>query len=256
MKLHFRALGDGPPLVILHGLLGSLDNWVPVAQKLAAHFQVLLPDLRNHGHSPHSEEFSYEVMAEDVRQFLVQRGIAAAHLLGHSMGAKVAMRFAQLHPTAVRRLVVVDMSPRAYPARHDTLLDAMHALDLGQFHRRDEVDAALREAVADRAVRQLVVKNLGRDGAGRLVWKPNVTSLRANYGNVRDELPGTVRYDGPALFIRGEKSDYILDDDRGLILELFPRAAVEMVAGAGHWVHADAPDRLAEVVAQFLLGET
>jgi esterase len=255
MKLHFRIFGQGPPLVILHGLLGSLDNWVTCAQKLAAHFQVVLLDLRNHGRSPHAEAFSYDVMAEDVLRFLNDQRLAAAHLLGHSMGAKVAMRFAQLHPDAVRKLVVVDMSPREYAPRYDTLLDAMHALDLSAFQRRDEVDRALSAAVADKTVRQFLLKNLGRDGAGRLFWKPNLAVIRANYGDVRGTLPSAPGVDRPTLFVRGGESDYIRDDDLPLIYALFPRATVETIGDAGHWVHVDRPDRLTEVVTEFLLRE-
>lgn len=255
MKLHFRAFGDGPPLIILHGLLGSLDNWVPVAKKLATYFHVSLLDLRNHGHSPHAEAFSYDAMAGDVRRFMTDQRIEAAHLLGHSMGAKVAMRFAQLHPDAVRRLVVVDMSPREYPPRYDTLLDAMHALDLSGFQRRDEADLALKEIVPDKSVRQFLLKNLGRDVAGRLFWKPNLASIRGNYRNVRRALPMNAGVDRPTLFIRGEKSDYIQAGDVPLIHQMFPRATFKTIAGTGHWVHADAPDRLTGVVAQFLLAE-
>jgi esterase len=253
IKLHYRALGSGPALVILHGLLGSLDNWVPCARMLAAHFHVFLPDLRNHGHSPHAETFSYDAMAEDVRGFLSDQRMEAAHLLGHSMGAKVAMRFAQLHPNLVQKLVVVDMSPRAYPARFDTLLDAMHNLDLGRFQRRDQVDHALSAVVPEKTVRLFLLKNLGRDGAGRLFWKPNLASIRANYGNVRGTLPKAMSVDRPTLFVCGGHSDYVQPHDLPLIHELFPRVTFKTIADAGHWVHADAPGRLTEVVTQFLL---
>jgi esterase len=255
MKLHFRAFGDGPPLIILHGLLGSLDNWVPMAQKLAAQFHVFLLDLRNHGHSPHAEVFSYDAMADDVRRFLSDQRLDATHLLGHSMGAKVAMRFAQLHPDAVRKLVIVDMSPREYPPRFDTLMDVMHAINLSNFQRRDEVDQALNTAVPEKTMRQFLLKNLGRDQAGRLFWKPNLASIRANYGKVRGALPTVMSVDRPTLFICGGKSDYIQAGDVPLIHQLFPRATFKTIADAGHWVHADAPDRLTEIVTQFLLRE-
>jgi len=256
MKLHYRVFGGGPPLVILHGLLGSLDNWVPLAQRFAANFQVFLLDLRNHGRSPHSTDTSYELMAEDVCQFLREHKLPAVHLLGHSMGAKVAMRFAQLHPAAVVRLIVVDMSPREYPARHDTLLDAMHALDLGKYQRRDQIDHELAVAVPNRSVRQFVLKNLGRDEAGRLIWKPNIASLRSSYGQLRANLPASTAFDVPALFVRGDKSDYVLDDDLPLIRGLFPHVTFATIEPAGHWVHADAPDEFCQLVAEFLSGET
>lgn len=256
MKLHHRVFGSGPPLVVLHGLLGSLDNWVPLAQRFASDFQVFLLDLRNHGRSPHSTDTSYDLMAEDVHQFLREQELAGVHLLGHSMGAKVAMRFAQLHPDAIARLVVVDMSPREYPARHDTLLDAMHALDLGKYQRRDQIDHELAAVVPDRTVRQFVLKNLGRDDAGRLIWKPNLTSLRASYGQLRATLPVSGTFAGPALFVRGGQSDYVHDNDLPLIRGLFPQVTLATIERAGHWVHADAPEEFSQIVVDFLWGET
>ena len=256
MKLHFRELGSGPPLVILHGLLGSLDNWVPVAQKLASHFQVFLLDLRNHGFSPQAEEFGYDEMAEDLCEFLNQQHLETAHVLGHSMGGKVAMRFAQLHPGRVNKLVVVDIAPRKYPARYSGLMDAMLAIDLSRFQRRDEVDTALSSAVSDTALRQFLLKNLGRNASGGLFWKPNLKSIRANYDTVRGSFPSDIPCDRPALFIRGEKSNYIQENDLALIHQVFPAAQLETIPGAGHWVHANAPDRVVEVVTSFLLAES
>jgi len=256
MKLHFRELGSGPPLVILHGLLGSLDNWIPVAQKLASHFQVFLLDLRNHGYSPHSGEFGYDEMSEDVREFLSQQRIETAHVLGHSMGGKVAMRFAQMHPSRVNKLVVVDIAPREYAPRYSGLMDAMLAVDLFSFQRRDEVDVALSSKIPDKALRQFLLKNLGRDESGRLFWRPNLKSIRASYATVRGRFPSDLPCDCPALFVRGEESDYIQTDDLALIHRLFPSARIEMIPSAGHWVHAHAPDRVVEVVSQFLLAES
>jgi len=255
MKLHFRALGDGPPLVVLHGLLGSLDNWVPLAQRWAAQFRVYLPDLRNHGQSPHSPEFNYEAMAADVVELLRAQHVPAAHLLGHSMGGKVVMRLAQLHPEVVNRLVVVDMSPREYSARFDALLAALLAVDLGRYRHRAEVDEALRAAVPDQRVRQFLLKNLGRHADGALFWKANLASLHANYAQVRAAIPTAAAVHRPALFVRGADSNYVQATDEPRIRELFPQATQATIAGAGHWVHADAPERLREVVTQFLLAE-
>ena len=256
MKLHFRALGSGPPLVILHGPLGSLDNWMPMAQVFAAQFHVHLLDLRNHGQSPHAPEFDYEVMARDLSAFLDAYSLAPTHLLGHSMGGKAAMRFAQLHPHAVRKLVVVDMSPRAYPVQFEPLLDAMLGLELGSFQRREEVDSALQAAVPERVVRQFLLKNLGRDQSGRFHWKPNLASIRANYDHVRGALPADASFTGPALFVRGENSGYVRDEDMAEIRMMFPTVRFETIRGAGHWVHADAPGLLARAVIDFLSAKT
>jgi len=256
MKLHFRAVGAGPPVVILHGLLGSLDNWVPFAQRLASQFHVHLLDLRNHGQSPHASEFNYEVMAEDVHEYLICHRIAGAHLLGHSMGGKVAMRFAQLHPEEVRRLVVVDMSPREFPPRFAPVLEAMLAIQPGTRQRREEIDQLLQGAIPDKILRQFLLKNLGRDEAGRLSWKPNVRAIHINYASIRSALPTKTKFAGPTLFVRGELSDYIRDEDFVAIQNLFPDAQFATIPDAGHWVHADALDQCTEVVRQFLLVET
>jgi pimeloyl-ACP methyl ester carboxylesterase len=252
MKLNHQVVGSGPPLLILHGLLGSLDNWMPVAQELAAHFQVFRLDLRNHGRSPHAAEFNYEVMAADLAEFIRDQNLSSVHLLGHSMGGKVAMRFAQLHPDAVTKLVVVDMSPREYPPRYDGLLDAMLALDLSTFRHRSEVDVALAAAVPDKTIRQFLLKNLDRDAAGLLFWKPNLAAIRANYHRVREALPTTPPFPGPTLFVRGGVSDYISSADFGLIHQMFPNAEMQTIASAGHWVHAEAPAEFPRIVSRFL----
>ncbi len=255
MKLNHQVVGSGPPLLILHGLLGSLDNWLPVAQQLAPHFQVFRLDLRNHGRSPQATEFNYEVMTADLAEFIRDQNLNSVHLLGHSMGGKVAMRFAQRHPDAVTKLVVVDMSPREYPPRYDGLLDALLALDLSMFRHRSEVDMALAAAVPDKAIRQFLLKNLGRDAAGALNWKANLAAIRANYHRVRAALPTIPAYRGPTLFVRGGKSDYIRDEDLVLIRQRFPPAIVQTIVGAGHWVHAEAPDEFLRVTTKFLLAE-
>lgn len=255
MKLNFRIVGAGPPLVILHGLLGSLDNWVPHAQMLSTQFKVFLLDLRNHGHSPHADEFNYEAMVADLVEFLQDQKISRTHLLGHSMGGKVAMRFTQLHPGATHKLVVADMSPREYPPRYAAILEAMHSLDLTQFQQRAEVDAVLVTAAPDKNIRQFLLKNIGRDGAGKMCWKPNVPAIRANYHQVRSALPIEPSFAGPTLFVRGGKSDYIRDADVPRIQEMFPAARLETIATAGHWVHAEAPEEFLRIVTSFLSPE-
>lgn len=256
MKLNHHVVGAGQPLIVLHGLLGSLDNWMPHAQVWVAQFQVFLLDLRNHGRSPHAEEFNYDAMAADVAEFIRDQNLSAVNLLGHSMGGKVAMRFAQLHPELTRKLMIADMSPREYPPRYAGILDAMHALDLAQFHQRNEVDAALTAAAPDKNIRQFLLKNIGRDAAGKMRWKPNVAAIRANYHHVRGALPTGVQFPGPALFVRGGTSDYIRDEDIPFLRQLFPRAELETIPGVGHWLHAEAPERFIQIITNFLLAET
>lgn len=255
MKLNFHVTGDGPPLIILHGLLGSLDNWVPHAQMLSARFRVFLLDLRNHGRSPHADEFHYEAMAADVAEFIHDQNLASANLLGHSMGGKVAMRFAQLHPELTRSLIVVDMAPRKYAPRYAAILDTMHGLNLSRFAQRNEVDAALIAVAPDKNIRQFLLKNLGRDSAGKMVWKPHVAAIRANYQNVRGALPAITSFPGPTLFVRGGRSDYIQDEDIDLIRQIFPHAKLETIASAGHWVHAETPERFIQIITSFLSPE-
>lgn len=255
MKLNFHRVGHGPPLLILHGLLGSLDNWAPHAQLLSSQFQVFLLDLRNHGRSPHANEFDYDVMAADLAEFIYDQNLATVHLLGHSMGGKVAMRFSQLHPELGQKLIIADMSPREYAPRYAEILNAMHSMDLSRLQQRNEVDVALTAAAPDKNIRQFLLKNIGRDATGQLRWKPNVSAIRANYAQVRRAIPTAPNFIGPTLFIRGGKSDYIRDQDVPLLRQIFPRARLETIPAAGHWVHAEAPEEFLRLVTEFLLAK-
>lgn len=255
MKLNFHIVGNGPPLLILHGLLGSLDNWMPLAQGLAVDFSVFALDLRNHGRSPHDAEFNYDVMAADVAEFIEAQTLGPIHLLGHSMGGKVAMRFAQLHPRRVQKLIVADMAPREYPPRYAEMLAAMTALDLRQFQHRPEVDVALRTVAPDPLLRQFLLKNLGRDAAGGLGWKPNLPAIHANYASLRSALPTKPPFAGPTLFLRGGESDFVRDADLELVTQLFPAAKLETIPRTGHWLHAEAPEEFLQIVTAFLTAE-
>jgi esterase len=255
MKLNYHVVGTGPPLLILHGLLGSLDNWAQLANVLGVHFSVFALDLRNHGRSPHDAEFNYDVLAADVVDFIQAQNLGPVHLLGHSMGGKVAMRFAQLHPLRVQKLIVADMAPREYPPRYAEMLDAMAALDLRPFQQRPEVDVALRSVAPDPLIRQFLLKNLGRDGNGGLSWKPNVPAIRANYHQIRSALPVAPPFDGPTLFVRGGKSDYVRDSDWALVTKMFSQAKLATIATAGHWLHAEAPAEFLRIVTEFLTEE-
>lgn len=252
MKLHFHSCGSGEPVILLHGLLGSHHNWLPQAEKLSGKFHVFTLDHRNHGQSQHSDEFNYDAMATDVLEFMREQKISRVRIIGHSMGGKVAMRLAQLHPDTVERIVVADMSVHSYPPRYAAMLDAMLALDLNRFQQRSEVDVALEPVVASKTMRQFLIKNLGRDATGKLFWKPNLAAIRANYDRIRSALPNADAVACPALFIRGAKSDYIRADDLDLIKTGFPNAELATIEEAGHWVHAEAPDRFNELVSAFL----
>ncbi len=252
MQLYFQKFGAGFPLLILHGLFGSSDNWHPVARKLAEYFQVFTLDLRNHGHSPHDEKFDCAVMTEDLCEFLTTNGLPRWHLLGHSLGGKVAMHFALTHPDLLEKLIVVDIAPRAYPPLHTEIFNALLPLDLCGFQSRDEISRALSPSIPDPAMRQFLLKNVTHDESGAFRWKLNLSVIHHNYSKLNGAVKTDSRFPRPALFIRGSKSNYITDADRNELKHLFPIASVAIIANAGHWVHADSPIEFIHTVSEFL----
>ena len=252
-SLHFESVGQGPPLVVLHGLFGSLDNWHTVSGKLAAHFQVLAVDQRNHGRSFHSPEMSYPLMAGDLVDFLDGQGIERASVLGHSMGGKTAMEFALRQPARLDKLIVADIAPRAYSPRHRHILDALLSLNLAAYGSRHEMETALAPAIQGKLTRQFLLKSVERDGQGAFHWRMNLQGIADNYGRLCEALEPSRACDRPALFIGGGRSDYLVPEDFDSIRRLFPRARFESLAGAGHWVHADAPQAFVRFVLEFLL---
>ena len=253
MRLHFQSMGSGEPLVVLHGLFGSGDNWLSFAQRFAVRFRVILPDARNHGLSPHHPEMSYPLMAADLLELMAEQGIGAAHLLAHSMGGKTAMEFALTHGEQVRSLVVVDIAPRAYDPRHEHILEALCGLDPGRYLDRREIEHALADAIPELAVRRFLLKSLTREGSRGFRWKLGLEEIKRNYSRLNEGLAGGRSWGGPCLFVRGENSDYVREEDRAAINDLFPAAEFRAIAGAGHWVHADAPGPFERLVSGFLV---
>lgn len=253
MDLFYREYGSGPPLVILHGLLGAGGNWHTLARRVfGATHRVLVPDQRNHGRSPHGDAFDYATLADDLEDFLNARGLATTAIMGHSMGGKVAMEFALTRPERVDRLIVVDIAPRAYPDRHRPILDAMRAVDPSAMTRRNEVRDAVARHLADPEVVDLVLKNVERRGDGSMAWAVHLDAIERHYLHIMDGLDTWATYDGPTLFVRGDRSDYVRDEDLETIRAFFPTAVLETVADAGHWVHADHPAAFSRVVRSFL----
>ncbi|MCL4787832.1 MAG: alpha/beta fold hydrolase [Verrucomicrobia bacterium] len=258
MVLHFHTLGEGQPLILLHGLLGSLHNWLPLARKFAGRFKVLAVDQRNHGLSPHSPEFGYDQMAGDLHELLNAQGLTRAHVLGHSMGGKTAMQFALLYPDQVEKLVVVDISPRAHVPKQTGTLQSLLALDLRRFQHRAEIDAALATSVPDEELRQFLLTNVARTRPGGsspgtlFHWKANLTAIWENRQRLGAALASDRPFTKPALFLRGGKSDYVTDGDLDLIRRLFPHAVLQTIPEAGHWVHTDAPQEFFRLVTEFL----
>jgi esterase len=254
MELYYKQHGEGPPLIILHGLLGASGNWHTLSSSVfGQHFTVYAVDQRNHGRSPHSDAFDYPSMVGDLEAFMDARGLDAAHVLGHSMGGKTAMHFALTHPDRVDRLVVVDIAPKPYPARHAVIFDALRSLDLAAYDARSAIDEALAERIASAPIRQFLLKNLSYDSdTSRYGWQMNLEGIYRGYDRINEGIAPGRTFDGPTLFVRGGASDYVEDGDAALIQQLFPRAEIVSVAGAGHWVHAEAPDAFARVVLDFL----
>jgi pimeloyl-ACP methyl ester carboxylesterase len=252
MRLFYRQYGQGEPLLILHGLFGASDNWHTIATQLAEQFHVIVPDLRNHGQSPHSGEMNYPVMAADVAELLDTLGLPSAIILGHSMGGKVAMQLALTRPSLVQKLIVADMSPRGYTPLHNEIIAALAALSLESFSSRTEIEEALAGPIPSLNLRRFLLKNLGRAADGTFLWKMNLLAIDKSYPLLRAAVSGSAPYTGPALFIRGAKSEYIRATGEPAIPELFPRAEVHTIADAGHWLHADNPGGFLQIVREFL----
>jgi pimeloyl-ACP methyl ester carboxylesterase len=252
VELHFRAYGQGEPLIIVHGLLGSLDNFHSISSKLSSDFKVFGLDLRNHGRSPHSFEMDYPLMAGDLKEFIENQGMNDAFVLGHSMGGKVAMQLALLYPEKVRKLIVADIAPRRYPPRHQKLLIGMASLDLNHFQSRKEMEAALAPAVSDLSTRQFLLKNAVREAEG-FRWRIGLQEIIQNYEHLTEPLSSERCFEKPTLFMRGERSDFFLENDMNSVQELFPSAVLETIPGAGHLVHAENPLAFVNSVRAFLL---
>lgn len=253
LRLASQEHGEGPPLVILHGLFGSARNWTAIARRLGEGHRVHTLDLRNHGASPWSDRMGYSDMAADVAAYIDERGLGPTDLMGHSMGGKAAMAVALLHPAAVSRLVVVDVAPVAYPPVHMPLIAAMRSIDLTHLTRRGAVEEALRAGIPDITVRQFLLQNLVQEDGG-LRWRVNLRALAADMPDIAGfpELPTAAPYRGPALFLAGDRSDYLRRRHHAAIRRLFPAAEFDTLAEAGHWVHADQPEAFIRRVRIFL----
>ncbi len=251
MRLNYKKLGEGEPLVILHGLFGMLDNWFTLGKKLSENYNVYLVDLRNHGQSPHSVEWNYKLMSDDLLNFLNEHNITKANLIGHSMGGKTAMYFIGEHSERVKKLVVVDIAPRFYPIHHDTILDALLSVDLENLKSRNEADLLLSKYISDFGTKQFLLKNLARKENDNTTfeWKFNLPVIAKNIHEVGVETTGGST--APTLFIRGDKSDYINQEDEAEIKKLYPNSEIIFI-NSGHWVHAEKPEEFYNSVMKFL----
>jgi len=251
--LHSKIIGKGKPLVILHGLLGMGDNWISLARRYAgAGFQVHLIDQRNHGKSFHSDEMNYEVMTTDLANYLSHYQISEIDLLGHSMGGKTAMFFSLTYPELVNKLIIVDIAPKYYPPHHQFIFKALNKIKLENFSSRNEIDKFLAKDIPQTAIRQFLMKNLTRNKDHSFSWKANLPVLEDSLDELGSALPPHSGIETDTLYIKGNLSKYISEKDLPLIKAHFPKAEFAGIEQAGHWVHAEQPEKFFQTSLIFL----
>jgi len=255
MNLNYKKLGDGEPLIILHGLFGSLDNWITLAKKISENYQVFIIDARNHGQSPHSDIFNYEVMADDLNEFILLHNIDNPTVLGHSMGGKTAMQFAMNYPHQLAKLIVADIAPKDYPVHHQQIIEGLFSLGFEKIKTRKEADAQLSKYISDFSVRQFLLKNLYWVEKDKLAWRFNLKAINDNIEMIGKKLENIIPFNKPTLFLIGEKSNYILESDYPQIKEIFPQAVIKTINNSGHWVHAENPNQFLNFIQDFLDGD-
>ena len=252
MLLHYKEIGEGKPLVILHGLFGTSDNWQTHAKKLGEYYRVILVDQRNHGHSPWSEDFTYEHLADDLERLIIHLEIDQFTLIGHSMGGKTAMYYSQKYPTRLEKMVIVDIGIKQYPMHHNEIIKGIKSLDLTTISSRSAAEQAMIPFVDSYGVRQFLLKNLYWVEKGKFAWRMNVDVLEREMEEILAPIPN-IEVWTPTLFLRGAMSNYILDEDWDAIEEIFPDATLETIEYAGHWVHSEQPDEFIEKVLGFII---
>jgi pimeloyl-ACP methyl ester carboxylesterase len=251
MELNYKKLGEGQPLIILHGLFGSLDNWMTLSRKIAENYTVYILDARNHGFSFHHDDFDYDVMTVDLYNFIKQHNLEEPIVLGHSMGGKTAMQFAMNYPHMLSRLIVADIAPKQYPVHHTTIIEGMYSLDFDIIKSRKHADEELSKHIPDLSTRQFILKNLHWKEKGKLAWKFNLPVISKNIETIGKNLNHNETFDKPTLFIRGEKSNYIIESDYPEIRSIFTKAKIESI-NSGHWVHAERPVEFLKILEDFL----
>lgn len=241
MKLNYRVLGSGQPLYVLHGLLGMLDNWITPGKILAEKYQVILVDQRNHGRSPHSPEMNYKLMMEDLKELIHELNHDEIFLIGHSMGGKTAMKFAQNYPNYVEKLLIADIGPKKYPVHHEAILGGIHAVKLDQLARRSAAKVIMKEHISEEGTIQLLLKNLYWIEKGRMAWRFNLKTIENALEGIGEVVHDRI-FDRETLFLRGSKSSYILDEDLEDMRLYFPNCDLKTIKDTGHWVHAEKPE--------------
>lgn len=254
MKLAFREFGQGQPLIILHGLFGQSDNWNTLAKGFSEKgFHVFALDQRNHGLSPHSDEWTYEAMAEDLKEFVDDHQLKDPIILGHSMGGKAVMYFELKYSGIASKIIIADISARAYPPHHQEVLEALNAVDFNEIKTRKDAETLLNEYIKDFGTKQFLLKNIyWKDGEASLMdWRFNLKVISENYENVCKGVPEFTS-EAKILIIKGETSKYISNDDKEDLKKRFPHSTLVILNGAGHWVHAEKPKEFFETVLMFI----
>lgn len=249
--LNHKVFGEGQPLVIIHGFMGSLDNWLTLGKKFAENFQVILVDQRNHGKSFHSDEWGYDEMVEDLDRLIDHLGLENPILLGHSMGGKTVMQYGAYHDGTADKIIVADIGPKEYAPHHHDILNGLSAVPINQIKSRDEADAILKEYVYDIGVRTFLLKNIARSSEG-FSWKMNLEVFKQNDTAVGQPLNYRFPIETDTLFIRGGASNYIVDDEWDDIESIFPNSSLKTIEGAGHWLHAEKPQEFYDLVMNFI----
>lgn len=245
--LHSNIIGEGKPLIILHGFLGMSDNWNTLGKQYAENgFEVHMVDQRNHGRSFHTIEFSYELMVTDLFNYCNHHQLKSVNIIGHSMGGKTAMFFAVTYPEMVDLLVIADISPKHFEPHHQTILEGLNSIDFSTVKSRSDADEQLEKYVDNHLIRQFLLKNLYRKSKNEYAFRFNLQSLTNNDDNIGDALPENSKFDKKTLFIKGGNSNYILAEDLDLIKKHFPNATIATIENTGHWLHAEKPERFLE----------
>jgi len=250
--LHSKIIGKGEPLLIIHGFLGMGDNWKSLGNKFAEHYEVHLIDQRNHGRSFFEDEFNYEVLVDDLFNYMNHHQLKKVTILGHSMGGKTAMLFAVTHPKKVDKIIIADIGPKFYPRHHDTILEGLSAIDFSIQKSRNEVEEILKNYIPEWGIRQFLLKNVYWKTKEQLAFRFNLDVLLENIDEIGTALPSLTVYKGETLFLKGENSGYITEDDTTLIKAHFPIAEIKTVKNAGHWLHAENPKDFYNYVVEFL----
>jgi len=251
MQLHYTERGQGPPLLLLHGLFGSGDNLASVARDLASDFRVISLDLRNHGHSPHDNKMNYPSMAQDVVDTMSDLEPESAHVMGHSMGGKIAMQMALTAPERISRLCISDIAPVQYSHHHSAIISGLRAVCAESIHSRSDADDILAQYIEEAPTRGFLLKSLARTADGKFEWRMNLEAIVDCYAAIAAPPDGTP-FEGPTLFIGGGNSDYIRAEHQPDIKRLFPNARYRQIQGAGHWLHAEKPAAFNRLVRNFL----